>query len=207
MQILGIVGGIASGKSAVSAALGELGAVVLDADRAAHAVLQQEAVKQALRERWGEGIFDADGQIDRAAVARQVFTDSPTREADRHFLEQTIHPRIHQHFKAKLIATAALGEKMAVIDAPLLLEAGWEDLCNDVVFVDCDEKGRLERALRRGWTEQQFMEREAAQMPIAEKRQKATVTVDNSGPPEAMRAQLQELWQKRWQDPESARES
>lgn len=198
MHILGIVGGIASGKSAVSAALGELGATVLDADQAAHAVLQQEEVKQTLLRRWGEEILDAAGQVDRTAVAKHVFANSPESAAERQFLEQTIHPRIRRHFESQIDNLARRGAPAVVVDAPLLLEAGWGNLCDDVIFVDCNEQTRLERASRRGWTKTEFRQREAAQMPIPEKRRKATVEIDNSGTPESLLRAVRDLWNSRW---------
>jgi dephospho-CoA kinase len=205
MHILGIVGGIASGKSAVSAALDELGAVVLNADSAAHEVLQQEDVKRALVTRWGSEILAGQGQVDRNAVARRIFSTkqgNSTRvetERDRQFLEQTIHPRIRQQFQREIERLARQGEAVAVIDAPLLLEAGWGVACNDILFVDCPAEIRLKRALQRGWTKQQFLEREAAQWPIEEKRRASTVQIDNSG---NSRAQLvksvRRLWDSKW---------
>ena len=211
MHILGIVGGIASGKSTVSAALDELGAVVLDADRAAHEVLQYDDVRQALVTRWGPEILDGEGQVNRKTVARRIFSSNPENsarpetESDLQFLEQTIHPRIRQQFEQKIDRLARQGVAAVVIDAPLLLEAGWATICSDILFVDCPVETRLARALHRGWTKQQFLEREAAQWPIERKRCASTVQIDNSGQIDnrgKSRTQLIEairrLWDSKW---------
>jgi len=205
MHILGIVGGIASGKSVVSAALAELGAVLLDADKAAHEVLQHDDVKQALVSRWGTGILTEHGQINRQAVAKRIFpngresSDRTEIEADRQFLEQTVHPRIRQQFQRKIDQLESRGVAVAVIDAPLLLEAGWGEACNDIVFVDCPADTRLERALSRGWTKRQFLEREAAQWPIKEKQHRSTLRIDNSGKSKSQLAEcVRRMWDRRW---------
>jgi len=94
MKIIGIAGGIASGKSAVSAELAALGAAVLDADQAAHTVINLPEVKQALVDRWGSEILADSGEVNRQAVAQQVFSSHPGSEAELRFLEQTLHPQI-----------------------------------------------------------------------------------------------------------------
>ncbi len=194
MKIIGIVGGIASGKSAVAAELAALGAVVLDADRAAHEVIELPRVKQALVARWGSGILGKSGEVNRQAVARQVFSPQPSGKTELRFLEQTLHPPIRQQFEAKLDRLAKTGVPAAVIDAPLLLEAGWESLCDRVIFVDSAREKRLERAARREWSAEDFSRREQAQMPIEEKRSRATHMLANEGSPQALRALVQGFW-------------
>lgn len=194
MKIFGIVGGIASGKSAVSAELAALGATVLDADRTAHEVIQLPAVKQALVDRWGSGIIAASGEVNRQAVAKQVFSSQPNSESELRFLEQTLHPPIRQQFEAELERLAEKGVPAAVIDAPLLLEAGWGSLCDGVIFVDSTREKRLERAALRGWSEEDFSLREQVQMPIEEKKSIATHVVANEGSLDALKAQVRDFW-------------
>ena len=194
MKIIGLTGGIASGKSAVAAELAALGAVVLDADRAAHEVIDSPTVQQALVERWGKEVLKASGEIDRGAIAEQVFSDDQKGRAELRFLEATLHPRIRKQFQTKLAELAAEGTAVAVIDAPLLLEAGWEDLCDSLVFVDSPLPDRLERASRRNWTEAEFTKREALQMPIAEKRGRSTYLLANAGSLESLRDQVRAFW-------------
>ena len=194
MKIIGLTGGIACGKSEVASALATLGAVVLDADQAAHEVINLPAVQQLLIERWGKGVICSDNQTDRASVARLVFAEGASGSAELEFLEQTLHPRIRERFEARLAELAGQGVEIAVIDAPLLLEAGWENLCDDLVYVDSPREVRLERAKLRNWTEVDFAKREARQMPIAEKRERSTHVLANSGTLESLRDQVNSLW-------------
>jgi dephospho-CoA kinase len=112
MKTIGLVGGVASGKSRVAQMLVELGAGLLDADRAGHAVLAEDAeVWHALRQRWGDEVFHADGSVDRAAVARRVFAQGNAAEGERRFLEDALHPRIGRRLKAQRDQFAAEGGK------------------------------------------------------------------------------------------------
>lgn len=194
MKVIGLIGGIASGKSAVAAEFAELGAVVLDADRAAHEVIDLPSVQQLLVDRWGRSILKSDETTDRAAVAKRVFGDSEKAASDLAFLEQVLHPRIRERFEARLAELADSGANFAVIDAPLLLEAGWAPLCYWLIFVDSPRNDRLERARRRNWTETEFSKREACQMPIAEKRSQSTHTLVNSGTLAGLKNQVRDLW-------------
>ncbi len=198
MKIIGLTGGIASGKSAVASELAALGAVVLDADRAAHEVLNLPNVQLALVERWGKNVLKSSGEIDRTIVAQHVFSDEESGRSELRFLEKTLHPRIREQFEAKLAELSAVGTAVAVpvavIDAPLLLEAGWETLCDSLVFVDSPRSERLRRASLRNWSEEEFANREALQMPIAEKRQRSTHVLDNSGTQEDLRELVRVFW-------------
>src|SRR5262245_58905271 len=101
MITIGVVGGVASGKSLVAKVLVDRGAGLLDADRAGHAVLAEDvAVQQALRQRWGDSAFKDDGTVDRKAIAERVFGNGEAAERDREFLEVLTHPRISERLKA-----------------------------------------------------------------------------------------------------------
>src|SRR4029079_236615 len=113
MLILGLVGGIASGKSLVANVLRDMGAVVLDADQAGHYVLRQPDVIAELRKRWGEKILDAHGQVVRRDVAKIVFAQG--NESERKFLEQLTHPRIEELLKKELDAIRNSPEKPPVV--------------------------------------------------------------------------------------------
>lgn len=193
-HIIGLVGGIASGKSTVAAELAALGATVLDADAAAHAALELPDVKGALVERWGEGILDSSSQVDRNAVARRVFSSAAEQNAELEFLEGLLHPLVRRRFEGELAKLAQLGVPAAVIDAPLLLEAGWEDLCDSVVFVDSPGEVRTERGTSRNWTAEDFARREASQMPIEEKKRRATHLIPNRGSRDELRQTVRTFW-------------
>jgi dephospho-CoA kinase len=195
MKTIGLVGGVASGKSLVAKMLVELGAGLLDADRAGHAVLAEDAaVNQLLHERWGDAVFAADGTIDRAVVARRVFAEGDTAKADRVFLESVLHPRIRGQLDDLRRQYAAQGIPAVVLDAPVLLEAGWGPMCNILLMIDVPRQIRLERARRRGWSEAEFGRRESAQWPVEDKRRAAHFVITNDGTEEELREAVRKFW-------------
>jgi dephospho-CoA kinase len=196
MKTIGLVGGVASGKSLVAKMLVELGAGLLDADRTGHAVLADDAeVHRAIRNRWGTAVFSADGRVDRAAVARRVFAKTDTGREDREFLEALLHPRIRRRLESRRKDFAAENRPAVVLDAPLLLEAGWQAICDVVLLVDAPQPVRLGRARQRGWSEADFLDREAAQWSIERKRQMADATIENAGSEDDLRCAVLEFWQ------------
>lgn len=194
MRTIGLVGGVASGKSLVAKMLVELGAGLLDADRTGHEVLKDGQVKAALRERWGDEVFTAGGEVDRQAVAARVFGSSEEARENRRFLEGLLHPRIRQRLEQQRREYAAAGRPAVVVDAPLLLEAGWGPMCDIIVFIDVPREKRLARARQRGWTESAFADREAAQMPVEEKRRAAHVVIPNDSSESELRRAVEQLW-------------
>jgi dephospho-CoA kinase len=194
MLTLGLVGGIASGKSVVANCFRDLGAVVLDADSAGHAVLREPDVIAALKARWGERILDGAGQVSRREVAKIVFARASA--AEREFLEKLTHPRIQMRLQQELAKAQAADPtpRVVVIDAALLFEAGWEKLCDKVLFVDAPRDVRLERAVSRGWSADQFAGREAAQMPVDEKRRRSDLLIRNVRTLEDIRNVVRLTW-------------
>jgi dephospho-CoA kinase len=195
MYLIGVLGGVAAGKSLVARQLARLGAGLLDADRAGHEVLRLPEIEAAVRQRWGAGVFDGEGRIDRERLARIVFADPPDGPRERKHLEQLTHPQIGRLLSRQAEALARSGSAAAVLDAPLLLEAGWDKLCGKLVFVDAPRQVRLSRALARGWSRENFEAREEAQESLDFKRKRADVVVDNSGSPEQIQAQVERFWQ------------
>lgn len=196
MHIIGILGGVASGKSTVAGYLAELGAGVLEADRAGHEILRLPQVEAAARQRWGETIFTGEGHIDRTRLARIVFDPSPAGPPERKFLEQLTHPAIRQLLLEKARQMEAQGRPAAVLDVPLLLEVGWREMCDCLVFVDAPADLRQARACGRGWSAAEFAARQAAQSAVDDKRQAADVVIDNAGSPEQTRRQVEEFWNR-----------
>jgi dephospho-CoA kinase len=194
MHVIGLLGGVASGKSLVAQELTRLGAGLLDADRTGHEVLQSDRVENAARRQWGPTVFGADGRIDRAKLARIVFADPPDGPRQRQYLEQLTHPEIGRLLRREADDLAARGIQAAVLDAPLLLEAGWNRLCDTLIFVDAPRELRLARARRRGWSEEDFDRREDVQESLDLKRERADVIVDNSGSPQHTRVQVEQFW-------------
>jgi dephospho-CoA kinase len=202
MKTIGLVGGVASGKSLVAKMLVDLGAGLLDADRAGHEVLAHDAeVRQAVVDRWGPSVLAADGSVDRAAVAARVFAagdDSASHQAagERKFLESLLHPRIRGLLEEETTQFAAQGYPAVVLDAPLLLEAGWGPLCDLILLVDADPNVRLARAQERGWSAAELARRESAQWPVTRKRSAAHATLANNGDVAALRAAVRDFWHK-----------
>lgn len=196
-MIVGLVGGVASGKSLVAQRLAEHGARVLDVDRLGHEVLTEPEVIACLTARWGGQILTDGGAIDRARVARRVFAPAPDGPPELEFLEQTTHPRIGARIDAQ-IATwlRESSDAPIVLDAALLLKAGWDRRCDQVIYVDSPVERRRDRAVARGWSEREFASREAAQGPMEEKRRRATWVVDNSGTATELAEQVERFWRE-----------
>lgn len=195
MKTIGLVGGVASGKSVVAQLFVELGAGLLDADRMGHEVLAADReVHGELVNRWGSAIVRSDGTIDRTVIAAKVFGDTPAATIEREFLESVLHPRIQSALDAKKRDYAAAGCPAVVLDAPLLLEANWAPQCDVIVMVDSPRETRLSRARQRGWSDSEFSRREASQWPVEKKRAAATTTITNMGSIEALRPAVQAIW-------------
>jgi dephospho-CoA kinase len=194
MRIIGIVGGVASGKSLVAAQFAQLGAGVLDADRAGHEALRLPEVEAAVRKRWGDDVFGPDGHVDRTRLAKIVFSGKDAQH-ERGHLEQLLHPEIGRLIQQQSEALAAAGANIAVLDAPLLIEAGWDNFCEKIVYIDAPRSLRCQRAAARGWSEEDFTAREGAQDSLDRKRSRVDVTIDNSGPPERTLAQVEQFWE------------
>lgn len=182
--IIGIAGGIGSGKSTVADILGELGCVVARSDEDARAVLQEPEVREQLLAWWGRAILTDDGELDRRAISRIVFNDP----AERKRLEGLTHPRIEAR-RRRQFADAPADTKAFVIDAPLLYEVGLDRECHAVIFIETPRPVRLERVMEgRGWDEAEFDHRERSQLALDEKRRRAEYVVRNEGNRDALRA-------------------
>lgn len=194
LRIIGLLGGVASGKSLVAEEFCRLGAGVLDADRAGHDVLREAEVKQALRNRFGDAVFDNQGEIHRGALARRVFGTGAESRENRAFLEQLTHPRIAERLEDQAEEMAKSGARVAILDAAVMLRAGWNSVCDCIVFVEAPDDVRLQRAVARGWTEEEFRAREAAQESLETKRGFADQVIDNSASAGYTRTQVERFW-------------
>jgi dephospho-CoA kinase len=191
LRTIGVLGGVASGKSLVSEILAECGLGVLDADRAGHEVLRFAHVVAAARNRWGDEVVGSDGQLDRRRIAQIVFEPGEIGTREREFWTRMTHPEIALRLMQEANRLAADGVTAVVLDAAVMLEAGWDEWCDRLVFVEAPRTIRLARALARGWKEEDFNAREAAQESLDFKRRQADVVIDNSGSPEQTRAQIE----------------
>lgn len=190
--VIGLTGGIASGKSTAAAILEELGAEVVDADQLAREVVAPGTRGlAAVRAEFGPEVLLPDGSLDRRRLAAAIFDDPPSR----HRLEAILHPLIEVLSRERL-ATAASRSGLAVYQAPLLFEAGRQGDFAGVILVDCDPAMQLRRLVARDHlSEAEARARLAAQMTRAERRRLATWVVENDGGPELLREQLRALWE------------
>ena len=196
MKIIGLTGGIACGKSTVSTELRTLGAAIIDADALAHELSQpHQPIYNAYVERFGSEIVAADGTLDRAAIARRVFADPAVRAE----VEAIAHPIIRRAAEERLRAARDENKRAAVLDVPLLFEAGWDALTDETWVVALPREEQLARLLARdkAMDAGEARARIAAQMPLAEKCARADVVIDNSGTVEEIREYIGKLWKER----------
>lgn len=194
MIVLGVLGGVGSGKSTVAKLLENHGAEVIDADRLGHEVLALPDVISTIKNCWGEQVLDENGWIDRRKLAKIVF--SPGEEGKRHLaqLEAITHPRIASLIHSRIASAKEKGVPLVVLDAPVLLKAGWDKICDRILFVDASEKTRLHRVMTRGWTRDDWERRENAQEPISHKMSLADFVVRNEGILDDTKAEVLQVW-------------
>ncbi len=189
---VGLTGGIGSGKSTVAARLVERGAVLVDSDRLAREVVAADTPGlAAVVDAFGAAVLAADGILDRPALAAIVFDDPAAREQ----LNAIVHPLVRRR-SSELIAAAPAGG-IVVQDVPLLVEGGMAAQFPLVVVVHADVPVRVQRLERRGMPEVDARARIAAQADDAARRAAADVWLDNSGPPDALAAAVDTLWDRR----------
>ena len=194
MIVVGLVGGIGSGKSTVARHFVELGATAVDADRIGHDVLCRDDVRQEVKNRWGEGVFDENGWIDRSKLAKMVFSRLPDGKQSLNDLEAITHPRIGEVLQDRLARFRLGNVPIVVLDAPVLLKAGWDRFCDHLVFVECPWDQRLARVSTRGWDSNQLREREAAQLPLDDKRARCDAVINNSQDLQQTHLQIEQLF-------------
>ena len=194
MKIIGLTGGIGSGKTSVAAKLRALGARVFDADEAAkNAVLPGTEGFFKVVETFGPQIVDADGKLNRMALAEIVFNDKESLKR----LEEIIHSYVWQETDKFLNACREAGERAVILDIPLLIECGWHQKVDEVWLVVLPVEKQIMRTMERsGMTAEAVQARIAAQMPLDQKKKYATLVIDNSGAWEETEKQVITAWEK-----------
>lgn len=190
--VVGIVGGLASGKSTAARLMAERGARVVDADRIVHQVLRRPEVREEIRQEFGEEMLDEQGRVVPARLAREAFGRAGRVEA----LNAIVHPPVLEEIRQELQRLAGrAGVPLVALDAALLVETGLDrKLCTAVLFVEAPRELRRLRAAARGIDEEQFTRREEAQAPLEQKRARADYTIQNAGSLDELAAELDRLW-------------
>jgi len=192
--IIGLLGGIGAGKSTVAKEFEKLGCGRIDADAIGHELLKDPKVKEELKNRWGERIFTPTGEVDRTALADIVFRSAEDLAA----LNRIMHPRIRQRMEQQIEAFLANPNIPAiVIDAALLTETDWQELCDILIFVLAKDELRYNRVKQsRGWDYNTWKTRENLQNPLDIKAAKADYIIDNNLNESSLREQVRTIFHK-----------
>ena len=190
--VIGLTGGIATGKTTVLATLGELGAYVLSADEASHRLTAPGGdALPAIRETFGDGFFLPDGALDRRALAEVVFSDEGVKRA----LEAIIHPAVQREMLAGIEKAGQEGASVVVMEVPLLYETGMDALCDAVWVAALDGESQVLRLMNRDrLTREQALARIASQMPLSDKIDRADVVIRTDRPPQEVQKEVAHLY-------------
>ncbi len=193
-RVIGLTGGIGSGKSTASETMAKLGAVVIDADKVGHeAYLPNTDTWQALVKEFGKGILTADNTIDRKKLGALVFSHPDNLKK----LNGIVHPRMYEMMKKRITDYKKQGVKVIVVDAAILFEANWTPLVDEVWVVIADEINVVKRAVARtGLPEEQIRSRLRSQMSNEERVKRANLVIHNDGSLEDLKKKVTELWGK-----------
>jgi dephospho-CoA kinase len=189
--IIGILGGIGSGKSTAAAEFAKLGCKVIDADKIAHELLDEPSVKEKVVGLFGRSILNPEGKIDREKLAEVVFADADKLS----LINEIIHPLVLQR-AGELIKQYDCQKqvKAIVLDMPLLVEVGWDKRCDKLIFVDCEQKLRLDRAKKLGFDKNQVKIRENFQISLDNKANLADNTINNNSDFSALAKQVTDIF-------------
>jgi len=206
VPVIGLVGSIGAGKSAVAEAFAARGGWVIDGDRLGHEALEQPDIRSRILQRWGTqgtqaSLLRPDGRLDRRALAKIVFTNS----AELRALESMVFPQITSRIQDEIAAAQADPDvPFVILDAAVMLEAGWNGVCDHLLYVDAPRSLRLTRlATRSGWTEADLTAREASQMSAEEKRARADRVLMNDASREELQIRVDRLlqdWKIGWEE-------
>lgn len=194
MIVVGLTGGICSGKSTVAAMFARLGATVIDADQVAHELVEpNRPLFKAVASTFGREVVGADGRIDRRRLGAVVFADPEARRR----LEELLHPPIIEECERRLRQAGIAGATICLVNAALLIESGWHTRCDAVILVEASEAVRLDRLVRsRGLSRDDAMLRIRAQIQQHEKRCHAHHIIANDGPLEETERQVRAVWEQ-----------
>ena len=155
--------------------------MIIDADRIGHEVLDFPEIQEKIREQFGSTVFNDQGNVDRSELASLVFGESKLQQTSLKQLESIVHPVIHRRLEQEIESARSLHQVDAIlIDAAVIVEAGWKELCDQIVYIDCPFEQRQKRVTQnRGWLETELTKREKHQLPLSEKRKLADGVIQN----------------------------
>ena len=193
MLVVGLTGGICSGKSTVAAMFKRMGAVVIDADRVAHELQSPgQSLFETIVSAFGCGGLGEDGRIDRRKLGAIVFADPEARAR----LEEILHPAIVEECERRIQQAEASGAAVCILDAALLIESGRHARFDMMILVDASEAVQLDRLMSRmGLSREEALQRIRSQMSTEEKRRHAGFVIQNSGPLEETDRQVKVVWE------------
>ena len=194
MKIIGLTGGIGSGKSTVSASMAELGAVIIDADKLGHEALKPDTkVWHEIVSAFSRQVVSTNGTINREKLGAIVFSNTEARAR----LNQIMHPRIYDMVETQLKKYRRQGADIVVLEVPLLLEAGWASLVDEIWITTASETTILKRLKeRRKLSEYESLARLRSQLPLGKRLEQADVVIDTEGTLEELKVKIKVLWQK-----------
>ncbi len=198
VKVIGITGGFGSGKTFVASMFGKLGAKVIDADRIAHEVIRKGSPEyKRIVKLFGKGIISRNGEIDRKKLGAIVFSRPKLLSK----LNRIVHPEVIRRIKSEIVServSGLAGERVIVIDAPLLIEAGLDKLVDKLVVVKCQKRRQIERCQEKFCLQkEEISQRIASQIPLKKKIQMADLTIDNSRTRALTEKQVRKAWREK----------
>lgn len=198
MKVVGLTGGIATGKSSVEEIFRQLGAYVIDADHIVHQLYKREDIKQSLRQMFGDGIFLKSGDLDRKKLASIIFSDDQKRK----MIEEFIHPLVNQFIKNWI---EEIGSKdssaVVIVSVPLMIETGSYKNYQKIVVVYAPKDLQIERLLKKGYSYDEAVSRIDAQLDIEEKLKYADYVIMNTSDFDDLRKEVERVFNEIKKDP------
>lgn len=195
MFLVGLTGNFGMGKSTVLKIFQKLGALTYDADKIVEALFQDDEVLQKIRNLFGDGIFQANGRLDKQKVASIIFSDNASRRS----LEDILHPRVFEKIN-RLLEHSNTEDKIVVVETPLLFERGYKNRFQCIITVQTELERALHRLEEKGVKREEALQRIRSQLPIEEKIRKSDFTVNNDGTTRETEQQVRNIYEKLLQE-------
>lgn len=188
LPVVGLVGGIGSGKSTVAQGLAaRRNVIVINADALGHQVLKERETKESVKKRFGLDVLNEQGEIDRSRLAGKVFGSDRESQKAREDLNRIVHPKIGEKIREEIAKAQKRAEREpgfvegVLLDAAILLETGWGEMCDAIVYIDASDRAREERVREtRGWRADDWKKREQSQLDLEAKKDASDVIINNS---------------------------